>query len=142
MTHEHTPLNNSPPPPGEYIISETDIEKAKLRLKQFGLRTRPTTLEELKTILDTTIKHDDTNKQILFLTMLLDFTEEDQQNISFNAPSSTGKSYLALEVAKYFPEKDINIHSYTSPTAFFHELGKLTHAQHTEHGNPVGAYHV
>lgn len=65
--------------------------------------------------------------------MLLNYTYEDQQNVSFNAPSSTGKSYLALEVAKFFPEEDLDIHSYTSPTAFFHELGILT----KKNGSPL-----
>lgn len=123
--------NIPPPPPGEYISGE-DLE-AKFKLRIFKERTRPTSLKEVKQILDTTIKHDNTNKQILFLAMLLNYTEEDQQNVSFNAPSSTGKSYLALEVARFFPEEDVDIHSYTSPTAFFHELGKLT----TRDGEPL-----
>lgn len=127
-----TSPENPTPPPGEYISGDA-IELAKQRLALFKLRVRPTNLEEIKTILDTTIKHDDTNKLILFLTMLLNYTYEDQQNISFNSPSSTGKSYLALQVAEYFPETDVDIHSYTSPTAFFHELGKLT----TEDGAPL-----
>ena len=53
-------------------------------------------------------------------------TEDDQQNIAFNAPSLTGESYLALEVSEYFPKEDVDIHSYVSPTAFFHELRKLS----------------
>lgn len=127
-----TPLKNNTPPQAEYI-SEIEVEQAKQRMTQFKLRLRPTNLQEITSILDTTIKHDNTNKQILFLTMLLNYTYEDQQNINFNAPSSTGKSYLALQVAEYFPQEDVDIHSYTSPTAFFHELGKLK----TKDGEPL-----
>jgi len=127
----HDRENISPPPPGEYSFDEGLDTEVKLRI--FKERTRPTSLDEVKQILTTTIKHDTINKQIVFLTMLLDYTEEDQQNVSFNAPSSTGKSYIALEVSKFFPKEDVDIHSYTSPTAFFHELGKLT----TKEGAPL-----
>lgn len=91
------------------------------------------TLDGLAEILSATIKKDEVNKRILFLGMLLNYTEEDQQNFAFNAPSSTGKSYLALEIASYFPEEDVMCLAYTSPKAFFHELGELT----TEEGAPL-----
>jgi len=90
-------------------------------------------IDAVAQVLDTTIKADETNKRILFLCMLLDYTEEDQQNIAFNAPSSTGKSYLALQIAAYFPEEDVMPLGYTSPKAFFHELGE----QVKEDGGPL-----
>jgi hypothetical protein len=57
--------------------------------------------------------------------MLLTYTDADQINISFTAESSTGKSYIPLELAWYFPKEDIIEYSYVSPTAFFHEYGTL-----------------
>ena len=68
--------------------------------------TAPTTVDELKDILGLTIKADDTNKIITFLGMLTAFTEDWQINISFRAPSSTGKSYIPLEIASIFPQED------------------------------------
>ena len=77
--------------------------------------------EEVKEILGLTIKGDDDNKLITFLCMLTAYTESSQLNISFNAPSSTGKSYIPLEVIELFPEEDRIILGYCSPAAFFHD---------------------
>ena len=67
-----------------------------------------------------TIKHDEENKLIVFYSMGQNYTFEDQQNIMFSAPSATGKSYIALEVANYFPKEDVDKKGYTSRKAFFH----------------------
>ncbi|MEM3489604.1 MAG: hypothetical protein QXO75_08150, partial [Nitrososphaerota archaeon] len=83
------------------------------------------TLDELDEVLSSTIKKDRTSKLITFLAMLLNYTEEDQQNIAFSGPSSSGKSWIALQVAKYFPEEDIIKFGYSSPQAFFHLPGML-----------------
>lgn len=82
----------------------------------------PLSLEELLEILGLTIKEDVTNKLITFLCQLSAYTENSQFNISFNAPSSTGKSYLPLEIASLFPEEDVKAMGYCSPTAFFHDV--------------------
>jgi len=87
--------------------------------------TKTVTLEEISKILNSTIKHDERNKLTTFLAMLLTYTEEDQINISFTAESSTGKSYIPLELAWYFPRKDVIEYSYVSPTAFYHEYGEV-----------------
>jgi DNA-directed RNA polymerase subunit RPC12/RpoP/DNA-binding MarR family transcriptional regulator len=87
--------------------------------------TKPVSLEEVSEILNSTIKHDERNKLITFLTMILTYTEEDQINLSFTAESSTGKSYIPLELAWYFPKTDVLEYGYVSPTAFFHEYGTL-----------------
>lgn len=81
-------------------------------------------LEELGDILGTTIKYDRGNKIITFLVMLGTYTDEEQSNILFRAESSTGKSYIPLEIARYFPENDIRKVSYASPTSFFHKFGE------------------
>lgn len=78
---------------------------------------------ELIDTLGLTIKKDNENKLLTFLGMLSAYTNESQLNISFNAPSSAGKSYIALEIAQYFPEKDVIKLGGASPTAFFHDQG-------------------
>jgi hypothetical protein len=75
-------------------------------------------------ILGLTIKKDEENKLITFLCELSAYTENSQFNISFNAPSSTGKSYIPTEIARLFPEEDVIEIGYCSPTAFFHDIGK------------------
>jgi len=87
--------------------------------------TKPLTVEELREILGTTVKYDDPNKVITFLCMLLTYTEEDQINLGYLAESTTGKSYIPLELASYFPKEDVVELGYTSPTAFFHDYGEL-----------------
>jgi len=86
---------------------------------------QPLSIDELKEILGSTVRHDDDNKVITFLTMLLTYTEEDQINLGFFAESSTGKSYIPLELSAYFPNEDVIKLGYASPTAFFHEFGEL-----------------
>ena len=82
--------------------------------------------EEIIQILGSTVKHDNTNKVITFLNLLCNYTDEDQANLGFLAGSSTGKSYLPIEIGTgYFPQSDLMIVGYCSPTAFFHEYGTL-----------------
>jgi hypothetical protein len=79
------------------------------------------TTSELASILDLTIKHDNENKLVSFLCMLSAYTEDCQLNVSFNAPSSTGKTYIPTQVAQYFPDADVRQFGGASPTAFFHD---------------------
>ena len=99
-----------------------DVREALLELetKQF----QPTSSQELIDILGLTIKRDEENKLITFLGMLSAYTENSQLNISYNAPSSTGKSYIPTEIVKLFPEEDVIQVGYCSPTAFFHDVGR------------------
>jgi len=85
--------------------------------------TRELSKEELLEILGSTIKKDDENKLITFLAMLSAYTSESQFNVGFRAPSSTGKSYIPLELAEYFPKEDVIKYAYASPTSFYHETG-------------------
>ncbi len=88
-----------------------------------SLKFEPMTSDRLAQVLDLTIKHDRTNKLVTFLCALSAYSEEDQFNISYNAPSSTGKSYIPIEIGKLFPKEDVVQLGYCSPTAFFHEVG-------------------
>ncbi|MDI6809818.1 MAG: hypothetical protein QME66_12715 [Candidatus Eisenbacteria bacterium] len=86
----------------------------------------PISSEDLIEILGLTIKKDEANKLIAFLCLLSAYTEDSQFNISFIAPSSTGKSYIPLEIARLFPKEDVKEMAYCSPTAFFHDVGQYS----------------
>ena len=86
-------------------------------------------VDDVINILGSTVKHDDQNKAITFLAMLLNYTEEDQINIGFLAESSSGKSYIPLELAQYFPQEDILPLGYATPRCFFHDYGVLMHRE-------------
>lgn len=81
--------------------------------------------DELIEVLGITIKRDETNKVLTFLGQLSAYTEDSQLNISFNAPSSSGKSYIPTEIARLFPKEDLKEVGYCSPTAFFHDVGEF-----------------
>lgn len=87
-------------------------------------RFSPMTAEHLLETLGLTIKYDAENKLVTFLCELSAYTENSQFNISYNAPSSTGKSYIPTEIARLFPESDVIEIAYCSPTAFFHDVGE------------------
>ena len=97
--------------------------------KSFG----STVLGEVANVLDLTIKSDYVNKLVVFLAFLSAYTDNNQFNISLNAPSSTGKSYIPLEVVGLFPKEDIIKIGYCSPTAFFHDWSRYDKANKTFH---------
>ena len=103
---------------------EVAIEVKPLGKSLIGNRPFPELgIVELKRILGTTIKHDDTNKIVTFACLLSAYTETAQFNILFIAPSGSGKSYVAIEVAAFFPEVDVKDFGHCSPTSFFHDVG-------------------
>jgi len=85
---------------------------------------KPISFKELGEILNLTIKKDEVNKIVTFLCEVSAYTDNSQFNISYNAPSSTGKSYIPTEIARLFPEEDVIEVGYCSPTAFFHDRGE------------------
>ncbi|MEM4713865.1 MAG: hypothetical protein QXQ61_04870 [Candidatus Bathyarchaeia archaeon] len=105
--------------PGSNTISSWDISRRNVS------EDPKLTVGDVISILGSTVKHDDQNKAITFLTMLLTYTEEDQINLGFLAESSSGKSYIPLEISAYFPQEDVIKLGYASPTAFFHDYGTL-----------------
>jgi hypothetical protein len=84
---------------------------------------RELTINDLIEALGVTVKRDDVNKVITFLAMLSSFTNNDQINLSFRAESSTGKSYIPLEISTLFPGDKVVKIAYSSPTSFFHDRG-------------------
>jgi hypothetical protein len=83
------------------------------------------TLDELAAIYDSTVVMDRITKLTLVLACLNNYTEEGQVNIGFTGVSSSGKSYIALEVLDLFPPEDIEKMLYASPKSFFHKHGEL-----------------
>lgn len=104
---------------------EKEIQKIETDLPVDTSQFKEMTPEELALVLGTTIKLDNTNKVLTFLCQLSAYTEDASFNASYNAPSSTGKSYIPLEISAYFPDKDVIVLAYSSPTAFFHDVGKF-----------------
>src|SRR3989344_3001540 len=88
-------------------------------------RFTPITTATLIDTLGLAIKRDEENKVVTFLCELAAYTENAQFNVSYNAPSSTGKSYIPTEIAKLFPQEDVMELAYCSPTAFFHDAGEF-----------------
>lgn len=86
---------------------------------------QPLKVVDLINTLGLTIKRDEANKVITFLGFLSAYSEDSQINISYNAPSSTGKTFIALEIGSLFPKKDVMEVAYCSPTAFFHLNGEF-----------------
>ncbi len=91
-------------------------------------------IEEIIETLSLTIMHDNINKLIVFLAMITAYTNDAQLNILLNAPSSSGKSYIPLEIAKLFPEDSIMELQYVSQSAFFHmwEYNEETNENHVD----------
>lgn len=104
------------------LIRGTNLEKFK-----------PMKSEDIIRILSLTIKHDNLNKLIVFLAMLSAYTEDSQFNILLNAPSSSGKSYIPLEVIKLFPEESAMKLLYVSQNAFFHDNGEYDKEKNEKH---------
>ncbi|HEX2472356.1 MAG TPA: hypothetical protein VHJ59_06365, partial [Nitrososphaera sp.] len=80
--------------------------------------------EDIASVLSTSIKKDKAPKLITFCAMLLAQTNEDQLNLGYQAESSTGKSYIPIEVSTYFPPQETELIASASPTAFYHDGGQ------------------
>jgi len=104
-----------------------ELSKGVKKKKENAIKNKfkPLNSSDLEKILSLTIKNDDENKVVIFLCMLSAYTEDSQFNISLNAPSSTGKSYIPLEIASLFPKEDVTDLGHCSPTAFFHDAGNF-----------------
>ncbi len=104
-------------PLGDLFTKYSKCYPEKISTSEF----REMGIEDVNNILSDVIKKDDENKAIAFLAMLTTYTDDSQMNVMFNAPSSTGKSHIPMSIKEFFPKVDIQVISYCSPTAFFHE---------------------
>jgi len=111
-------------------MSEEEDKEAKEKALENS--KREIGLEELGEILGTTVKQDTENKIIAFIIMCGTYLGDEQSNVLFRAESSTGKSYIALELAEYFPSEDIVKIGSASPTAFFHDYGEFDKKRHAK----------
>ncbi len=89
----------------------------RIDTKQF----KELSITELADTLSLTIKKDHENKIATFLSFIGTFSKDGQVNLAFNAPSSTGKSYIPLETAKLFPKENIMTFGGASKTSFLHD---------------------
>jgi hypothetical protein len=98
--------------------------------------------DDIANVLSISIKKDEAPKLITFCAMLLAQTNEDQLNLGFQAESSSGKSYIPIELSNYFPENEIMKIGSASPTAFYHKGGEWDDERkavicHLEHKNII-----
>ncbi len=122
---EELQINNFEEKLKNKFITKNETMKTEYKKKEIDIsKFTPITIQELKEILNLTIKHDDENKIATFFGMLSAYAGDSQINISFNAPSSTGKSFIPLELSKLFPKEDLIKLGGSSPKAFFHEQGE------------------
>jgi len=122
-----TNTNDQPRPVSELLKEEFGIDAEDETPTEAAIGAtdfKPLSVVELTKILGLTIRRDEVNKVITFLAQLSAYAGDDQINISFNAPSSTGKSFIPLEIARLFPSKDVIKLGNCSPTAFYHEQGE------------------
>ncbi|MBI5805817.1 toprim domain-containing protein [candidate division TA06 bacterium] len=80
--------------------------------------------EDIAKVLDLTIVEENVNKVIAFLAMLSAYSPDSQLNVSFNAPSSYGKTYIIQEVAKLYPKENVTKLSKCTAAAFYHDVGE------------------
>ncbi len=90
-------------------------------------------LAKLQETLGLTITHDNMNKVIVFLALLSAYTDHEQLNVFMNAQSSSGKTYLAKEVAKLFPKNDVHIYARVTPKAFYYDTEFATESETGDH---------
>ena len=109
------------------ISAQIDHAEALVKVTVPSPEEKPYSIERLAKVLGSTIRHDDANKVITFLTMLLTYATEDQINLGFLADSSTGKSYIPIEIATgYFPKEDVLLTGYASNQSYFHDTQSET----------------
>jgi len=111
-----------------YEHEQKELNKAKeyfQRREELKKQFPPISIEELSNILGLTIKEDNANKILTFLCCLSAYTDSSQFNISFNAPSSSGKSYIPLEISSLFPKEDVIELGYCTAQAFYHDVGEF-----------------
>jgi hypothetical protein len=101
---------------------ELTPEKRQL-LEVLSDLARETDIYEICQIYWTAIKRDFPTVAITFLALLLTYTDRNQVVVQYKADSSTGKSYIPLEIVMLFPDQQSDILKLAgaSPTSFIHE---------------------
>lgn len=107
---------------GSELATKLDVEPKEILYARLNERHRPTNFKEVAEVLSSTIKGDLPSKLVVFSAGLLAFTNEDQFNVLMASESSTGKTYIPLEIAAYFPTEIVRTLASASPTSFFHDM--------------------
>jgi hypothetical protein len=102
---------------------ETDQRGHEELLDVLSDLIRETDIHEVCRALSPVIKRDFVTTAITFLALLLTYTDRNQVVICYKADSSTGKSYIPLEIVALFPdqEEDVVKLAGASPQSFFHD---------------------
>lgn len=95
-------------------------ENEELKSTLYGLDAFSTLMD----ILGKTVKRDENVVGLELLHMLSAYTPE-PANIGVEGPTSEGKTYPAVQVAKLFPKEDVWMLGALSPTALAHDYGVL-----------------
>jgi len=84
---------------------------------------RETDIYEVCDVFGSVIKRDVPTTAISFLGLVLTYTDRNQVVICYKADSSTGKSYIPIELVLLFPDQkeDVLKLAGASPTSFIHE---------------------
>ena len=105
------------------LASKFGVDVKEILVARLYEVKRPTNFDEVADVLGCTIRHDRSNKLILFAAGCLTFTDEDQFNLLMAGESAGGKSYTAQEVVSYFPADVIRWIGGASPSSFYHLHG-------------------
>ena len=79
---------------------------------------------------------DEPVKRAVFLTAVSAYSE-DPLNIILKGPSSVGKTFVTMQVMRFFPKDDVWLLAAMSPTSLAHERGRLIDAVTGEEIDPL-----
>lgn len=109
--------------PQEKVDSPPTLGERQEFLDKLSDLNRETDIYEICDIFSPVIKRDLPTTAITFLALVLTYTDRNQVVICYKADSSTGKSYIPLEIVSLFPDqgRDVLKLAGASPTSFIHE---------------------
>jgi hypothetical protein len=119
----------------ENVAARLNVTTEQVQHARLDEHFMPATFKDVGDALETTIKRDRAAKLVTFADMLLAQTDNDQFTVAFQSDSSTGKSYISLEVALFFPQAEIIKVANVSPKSFFYDrsIGDYDEETHIQH---------
>lgn len=100
-------------------IMKKNKDESQIRLEKYGLP-----IKQIENYLNTLIRNDPILVKQLLRVYFSAYTKN-PINMALLAPSSDGKTYATVQIAKLFPKDDIIKVGRLSPTALIHQHGKL-----------------
>ena len=108
-------------------MEESDeVDSQELVVSARSLNRINTYMDKMRSV----VKEDETTKRIAFLTGCSAYAP-DPINLFLRGPSSTGKTYVTMEVMRFFPPKNVEKLGGLSPQALVHDYGHLVDEQGT-----------